>query len=155
MFYLSCLVLTSNQLYQYDITLFFLLKNFAPFPVWEHRKSSIEKFEKIIYKNVSQNKFQQLVEAGELYLRRTNFNENLYGAIEHQQMEDLIWALHNKRVILVESITINPANIDLQRKEFPLKCTPWSCFFTAEELGKEHELGEWHELHEQRERRLL
>lgn len=120
---------TSEKITQYDIASFFLLKNFAPYPVLEHRKSSIEKFENIIYRGASRNKYQQLVEAGELYLRRTNFNENLYGAIEHQQIEDLIWALHNKRAILVESITINPANIHLGEQPFPLKMFPLELLF--------------------------
>ncbi len=119
----------SEKITQYDINSFFLLKNFAPYTILEQRKSSIEKFEKIIYKSFSKNKYQQLVEAGELYLRRTNFFDQMYGPIEHKQIEDLVWALHNKKAILIESIAINPANIHIHKDEFPLKMYPLELVF--------------------------
>src|SRR5690349_17290159 len=64
---------TYDTLTQYDINSFFLLKNFAPYTILEQRKSSIEKFEKIFYKQFSKNKYQKTIQANELYLRRTRY----------------------------------------------------------------------------------
>ena len=119
----------SEKLSAYDINSFFLLKNLAPYAVIEQRKSSIEKFEKIIYKNASANKFQQYIQANELYLRKTNYNDNKYGELEHQQIEDLIWALHNNKSITVEQDNINPANNNLRPDEFPLHIYPLELVF--------------------------
>jgi predicted DNA-binding transcriptional regulator YafY len=120
---------TSEKLSAFDINSFFLLKNFAPFAVLEERKTSIEKFEKIIYKYFSHNNFQQYIQANELFLRKTNFKENLYGPEEHKQIEDLIWALHNKRVIIIEQDLINTANVDLSNDSFPLQMFPMELVF--------------------------
>lgn len=119
----------SEKITQYDINSFFLLKNFAPFAILEQRKSSIEKFEKIIYRKSSKNSYQKLIEAGELYMRRTNFFDQMYGAIEHEQIEDLVWALHNKRIVIIESITINPANIHFDGHKLPIKLYPLEMIF--------------------------
>jgi predicted DNA-binding transcriptional regulator YafY len=120
---------TSEKLSTFDINSFFLLKNFAPFAVLEERKASIEKFEKIIYKNFSQNNFQQYIQANELFLRKTNYQENMYGKEEHKKIEDLIWSLHNKRVIVVEQDLINTANIDVSKDSFPLQMYPMELVF--------------------------
>jgi predicted DNA-binding transcriptional regulator YafY len=114
---------------QYDINSFFLLKNFAPYAVYEHRKSSIEKLEKIIYKSVSKSKFQQLTEANELYLRRTNYFENLYGEIEHNKIEDLLWALQNKKKIEITCDLLNCSNLQLKENKFPLLIYPLELVF--------------------------
>jgi hypothetical protein len=119
----------SEKLSTFDINSFFLLKNFAPFAVLEERKASIEKFEKIIYKNFSHNNFQQYIQANELFLRKTNYKENMYGSEEHQKIEDLIWCLHNKKVIVIEKDLINTANIDVSRDSFPLQMFPMELVF--------------------------
>jgi len=114
----------SEKLTHFDINSFFLLKNFAPEGIIKQRTSSIEKFEKIFYKALSQNKFQQYAQAHEMYLRRTNFFGHIYGEIEQMQLEEYIWALHNKRSLEIESIGINPANIHLPPDAFPLTIYP-------------------------------
>ena len=115
---------TSERLTHFDINSFFLLKNFAPEGIIKQRTSSIEKFEKIFYKALSQNKYQQYAQAHELYFRRTNYFGHIYGEIEHQQLEEYIWALHNKRTLVIESISINSANIHLPPNPFPLTIYP-------------------------------
>jgi predicted DNA-binding transcriptional regulator YafY len=115
---------TSERLTHFDINSFFLLKNFAPEGIIKQRTSSIEKFEKIFYKALSQNKYQQYTQAHELYFRRTNYFGHIYGEIEHQQLEEYIWALHNKRSVLIDSIGINPANLHLLPDAFPLAIYP-------------------------------
>lgn len=118
-----------EKLTQFDINSFFLLKNFAPYAVFEHRKDSIEKFEKIVYRQFSKNKYEQYIQANELYLRRTNYHENLYGEVEHQTIEELIWALHNKRIIVIEEEQLNNANIHLPDNPFPLSMYPLELVF--------------------------
>ena len=120
---------SDEKLSAFDINSFFLLKNFAPFCVANHRKDAIERIENLLYKSVSKNKFEQAIRANELCLRRTNYNDNMYGAIEHQQIEYLIWALHNSRAIIIESDLINPANIHLEKEAFPLTMLPLELVF--------------------------
>ncbi|MEO7835992.1 MAG: WYL domain-containing protein, partial [Ginsengibacter sp.] len=119
----------SEKLSAFDINSFFLLKNFAPYAVIEQRKVSIEKFEKIIYKNFSQNNFQKYVQANELFERKTNYYENLYHLKEHEKIEDIIWCLQNKRVIVIEKDLINCANIDVSENSFPLQMLPMELVF--------------------------
>ena len=114
----------SEKLTHFDINSFYLLKHFAPEGIIRQRTSSIEKFEKIFYKTLSQNKYQQYAQAHELYFKRTNYFGHIYGEIEHQQLEEYIWALHNKRTLEIESIGINPANIHLPPNPFPLTVYP-------------------------------
>jgi predicted DNA-binding transcriptional regulator YafY len=120
---------TSEKLSAFDINSFFLFKNFAPSAVIEERKASIEKFEKIIYKNFSHNNFQKYVQANELFHRKTNYYENLYHLKEHEKIEDIIWCLHNKRVIVIEKDLINCANIDVSEDSFPLQMFPMELVF--------------------------
>lgn len=119
----------SEKISAFDINSFFLLKNFAPLPILEERKASIEKFEKIIYKSFSQNNYQQYIQANELYMRKTNYYENMYGSEEHEKIEELIWTLHNKRVIIIEKDLINSANIDLANNSFPIDMYPMELVF--------------------------
>lgn len=114
----------SERLTHFDINSFYLLKNFVPEGIISQRTSSIEKFEEIFYKALSQNKYQQYTQAHELYFRRTNYFGHIYGEIEHQQLEEYIWALHNKRSLVIDSIGINSANIHLPPNPFPLTMYP-------------------------------
>lgn len=113
----------------YDINSFYLLKNFAPYSILEERRHSIEKFEKIIFKDLSKNNFQQYIQANELYLRKTNYNENMYGQVEHKKMEDLIWALHNNKAIIIEHDILNTADLKITTDDFPLKIFPMELVF--------------------------
>ncbi len=113
----------------YDINSFYLLKNFAPYSILEERKLSIEKFEKIIFKNLSKNNFQQYIQANELYLRKANYNENLYGKDEHAQLEDLIWALHNNKAIKITDEVLNTADLKIAKSDFPLLMFPMELVF--------------------------
>ncbi|WP_132051686.1 helix-turn-helix transcriptional regulator [Pseudocnuella soli] len=113
----------------YDINSFFLLKAFAPSTMVHQRKDAIEKFEQVIYKALSKSKYQQYIQANELYLHRTNFFDHTYGEAEHQQIEELIWALHNNRVIAIENVGINSANVHLPPGAFPLELYPMQLVF--------------------------
>lgn len=119
----------SERISSFDINAFFLLKNFAPLPVLEQRKASIEKFEKIIYRSFSKNNYQQYIQANELFMRKTNFYENMYGSGEHEKIEELIWCLHNKRVIVIEQDLINCANIGGLEESFPIDMYPVELVF--------------------------
>jgi predicted DNA-binding transcriptional regulator YafY len=135
-----------EKISQFDLNSFFLLKNFSPYAIYEHRKSSIEKFEKIIYKNLSKNRYQQVIEANELYMRRTNYFENMYGEIEHKKIEDLLWALQNKKRIQVIGDLLNCSNIPLSEKAFPFAFYPLELVFHGGRLhlgGLSAEKGEF------------
>lgn len=119
----------SNAITQYDLNSFFLFRNFIPFTIHEHRKDSFEKLEQILYRSLSRNRYQQYVEANELLLNRSNFHESIYGAEEHSKIEDLLWAVQNKRLILVEADVLNAAQINLSPEDFPVSMLPLELLF--------------------------
>jgi hypothetical protein len=114
---------------QYDISSFFLFKNFVPSSIQQHRQDSLEKFEKILYKNFSKSKYQRQVEATELFLRKTNYQDIIYSEIEHKHIEDLIWALQYKRSIMVLNNAVNSSNINFNKYPFPQKLLPVEMLF--------------------------
>ncbi len=128
----------SESLTRYDINSFFLFRNFIPASIQQHRKDSIEKFEKILYKNLSKNKYQKQAEANELFLRKTNYYDNLYGDIEHKLIEELLWALQNKRVLNILDNEVNTSNVDKDQFPFPVKLMPFELLF---HLGRVHIAG--------------
>lgn len=118
-----------GKLTAFDINSFFLLKNFAPYAILEERRTSIEKIEKVFYKSFSKNEFQKYIRANEMFLRATDYKQNRYGIAEHRLTEDLIWALHNSRCIIIEDTLINPANNKLVPNAFPLLMYPLELIF--------------------------
>lgn len=128
----------SEPVTQYDINSFFLFRNFIPASIQQHRKESIEKFEKILYKNLSKNKYQKQAEANELLLRKTNYHDNLYGKVEHNIVEELLWALQNKRAINILANDVNTSNVHLDEFPFPVKLMPFELLF---HLGRVHFAG--------------
>ncbi len=120
---------SSGQVTQYDINSFFLFKNFVPASIQQYRNNSLEKFENILYKNFSKNGYQKQVEAAELYLRKTNYWDILYGETEHQHLENLLWALQNKRIISITANRVNASNIDVSAFPFPLRFMPVELLF--------------------------
>lgn len=120
---------SSDQINKYDINSFFLFRNFIPACINLQRQNSIEKFEKILYQNLSKNKYQQLIDANELFLRNTNYYENLYGEAEHKLLEDLIWALQNKRTIQILSNDVNASNIRTDSFPYPVRLNPVEMLF--------------------------
>ena len=119
----------TTNITKYDINTFFLCKNFIPHCIISERKEAFEKFEHLIYHQLSHNKYQQLVEANELYLRNTKFENYFYNHAEQQKIEDMIWALQNKRVITINGFTIDPTNISNKNGEFPITIYPMELLF--------------------------
>jgi len=119
----------SDAITQYDINSFFLYKNFVPDCILSERKEAFEKFEHFFYQQLSKNKYQQLIEANELYLVNTKFGNYSYTKDEHRKIEEMIWALQNKRVIIINSITINPSNINPSTNPFPITLYPIELLF--------------------------
>ncbi|MGV3529906.1 MAG: helix-turn-helix transcriptional regulator [Flavisolibacter sp.] len=120
---------SSERVSQFDINSFFLFKNFIPDSIQRQRKHSLEKFEEILYRNFSNNNYQQQVEAAELYLRKTNWWDISYGEVEHKILEDILWALQNKRMVTVLADDINTSKIDLVQFPFPAKLLPIELIF--------------------------
>lgn len=114
---------------QYDINSFFLYKNFVPDCIISERKEAFEKFEHFIYQQLSKNKYQHLIEANELYLVNTKFGNYSYTKDEHRKIEEMIWALQNKRAIIIIGITINPSNINPNKSPFPTIIYPMELLF--------------------------
>lgn len=119
----------SDPISQYDINSFFLFKNFVPASIQQHRKESLEKFEQILYKSFSNNKYQKGVEAAELYLRKTNYFDIVYGEKEHEQLEELMWVLQNKRVIIIRENKMASSDKNFELNEFPLTLWPFELLF--------------------------
>lgn len=120
---------SSERITEFDINSFFLFKNFVPDSIQLHRKGSMEKFEQILYKNFSNNKYQKQVEAAELYLRKSNCQDSNYGEIEHNIFEQMLWALQNGREIIVLADEINATNIDFSKYPLPVRLLPFEMIF--------------------------
>lgn len=118
-----------EKLTPYDINTFFLLKNFAPNAIIQERKKSFEKIEATFYKSFSNSNYQKYIEANELYLRNNQFMQAKYNSREHQQIEDFIWALHNKRCITIEGDKHNTANTKFGIENFPITLYPLELMF--------------------------
>ncbi len=119
----------SENVTQFDINSFFLFKNFVPASIQQHRKDSLEKFEQILYKNFSNNRYEKGADAAELYLRRTNYLDIIYGETEHQQLEELIWALQNKRVLVITANEVNSSDAAFDKNAFPVTFWPFEMWF--------------------------
>jgi hypothetical protein len=95
---------SGNELSLFDINTFFLTKNFVPKSIIQNRKESFAKIEKILYQQQSKNKFELNVEANQLMFDTTNFYDVTYTALQQQKIEELIWAIQNKRKIILKDI---------------------------------------------------
>lgn len=94
------------------------------------RKEAFEKFEHLIYHQLSHNKYLQLVEANELYLCITKFENYFYNHAEQQKIEDMIWALLNKRIIIINGFIIDPTNINNKNEAFLITIYPMELLFS-------------------------
>jgi predicted DNA-binding transcriptional regulator YafY len=53
----------------------------------------------------------------------------MYGEIEHEKIEELLWALQNKRIIVISEDLLNCANLHLPENAFPLHMYPLELVF--------------------------
>ena len=64
-----------------------------------------------------------------MYLRKTKYNENMYDGVEHAQIEELVWALQFSKIILIEKILIDTANLKVDAKSYPMELYPMELLF--------------------------
>ena len=119
----------SETLTPYDINSFFLFKNFVPTCLSKERKDSFEKFETILYKYLSKSNYQSLIQANELYLKKHEHKDAIYGSEEQQLIEYAIESLQNKKQLIVHSIAVNPYNEKFDGLKFPITINPVELLF--------------------------
>ncbi len=95
---------SSKELTLFDINTFFLTKNFVPKSIIEQRKESFNKIEELLYEKQSKNKFEFAADAHQLEFGTTNFYDVTYTKNQQLQIEELIWAIQNKRKIILSKI---------------------------------------------------
>lgn len=88
-----------------DIHTFYLTKVFIPNDILKQRGKSFEKLEAYIYKAGSKDKFEFASDAFNLKLKNSNFYEARYTKAQQQTIDQLIWAIQNKRKLHVESLS--------------------------------------------------
>lgn len=81
----------------YDINSYLMFKNFMPMPVVLSRKKSLDKIEKIFYKNHSKSRFEDFATAADLQVTSSHFYELNEPVIYEKIIEDCIWSIQNKR----------------------------------------------------------
>lgn len=120
---------SNEELTTYDLNSFFLFKNFVPTCLNHERKSSFEKFETILYKQLSKSIYQNHIQANELYLKRHSFKEAIYEKEEQALIELAIEALQKKRQIIVHQTLVNPSNEKFKNLSFPITINPIELLF--------------------------
>jgi predicted DNA-binding transcriptional regulator YafY len=93
-----------NDFTIFDINTFFLIRHFVPKSIIEHRKKSVDKIEKAIYAQQSKVKYEYSADANQLAFSNTNFYDIDYTSEQQQSLEDLIWAIQNKRKIIIKDV---------------------------------------------------
>lgn len=128
---------SSKELSLFDINTFFLTKNFVPKSIIEQRKESFDKIEELLYTRQSKDKFEFTAEANQLVFGTTNFYDVTYTKIQQLEIEELIWAIQNKRKLILSEIlfdgragtmslengeTVLPLSLKLHRGVLQLCC---------------------------------
>ena len=128
---------SSKDLSLFDINTFFLTKNFVPKSIIKQREASFNKIEGLLYEKQSKNKFEFSADAHHLAFSTTNFYDVTYTKKQQLRIEELIWAIQNKRKICLSEIifdsgvsngqikkgeTILPLSLQLHRGVLQLCC---------------------------------
>ncbi len=98
---------SNKELTLFDINTFFLTKNFVPKSIIEQRKESFNKIEELLYEKQSKNKYEFTADAHHLVFGTTNFYDVTYTKNQQLQIEELIWAIQNKRKIVLSEISFD------------------------------------------------
>lgn len=95
----------------FDISSYFLFKNFLPLPVVMARSSSLDKMVELFYKNFSSSKFEQFAELDEKQIVGTHFYE--VNVLQNYQsiMDDCLWSIQNKREMVLHEIEYDYTSI--------------------------------------------
>ncbi len=91
----------------FDINTFFLTKNFVPKSIIKQREESFNKIEELLYEKQSKNKYEFSADAHHLIFGTTNFYDVTYTKNQQLKIEELIWAIQNKRKISLSEITFD------------------------------------------------
>ena len=128
---------SGKELSLFDINTFFLTKNFVPKSIMEQRKDSFNKIEELLYTRQSKNKFEFMADANQLVFGTTNFYDVTYTKGQQLLIEELIWAIQNKRKIIISEMlfdasqgktsleigeTVLPLSLKLHRGVLQLCC---------------------------------
>jgi len=93
---------SDNELKEDDIMSLWLLKGLFPKSFAQHRKTSINKIEEIVYKNHSKSKFEyHLQPLSENEVTASSFGEYAYTAEEQENINQIIWAIIHRRKIKI------------------------------------------------------
>ena len=98
------LIFTNNdeeKLDDYDLNTYNLLRNFAPWSIIEARKSSLEKIDTLLYKQISNHKTERTFKTIE-HSRSTQFYEYLHFGEVQDKIEEIIWAINNNKQIIIK-----------------------------------------------------
>ena len=108
---------SSKDLSLFDINTFFLTKNFVPKSIIKQREASFNKIEELLYEKQSKNKYEFTTDAHHLVFGTTNFYDVTYTKNQQLKIEELIWAIQNKRKICLSEIIFDSGVSNGQIKE--------------------------------------
>lgn len=95
---------SSKELNVFDVNTFFLSKTFVPKTILKLRGDSFTKIENQLYRQTSKSKFEFAVDAHTLGMRSTGFFEAQYTKKQQEMIERVIWAIQNKRKIIIQKL---------------------------------------------------
>lgn len=88
-----------------DIHTFYLTRVFIPSDILLQRRKSFQKMEAGFYEKGSKGKFEFAADTFNLKLQNSNFYEAHYTKAQQQTIDQLIWAIQNKRKLVIESLS--------------------------------------------------
>jgi predicted DNA-binding transcriptional regulator YafY len=93
---------SESLLTQFDISSYYILRNFIPKSLVGPREESLKKIDELVYSAFSKSHFQQNVDANNLSFLRTDYFDARYSERHHLILEELISAVQNHRKIRVD-----------------------------------------------------
>lgn len=88
----------SEELNEFDIDTYYIIQNFLPSSLYNSRKDSQDRIQRIFYKNVSKSRFEDFASYSNKQLMNSKFSEH-FNDNEKKLLSDLLWTLRNSREI--------------------------------------------------------
>ncbi|MCW3075223.1 MAG: hypothetical protein JWP69_2292 [Flaviaesturariibacter sp.] len=107
----------------FDINTFYLLKNFAPLTLVHARENALLKFESLLYRQMSHSPYEKNSLANLEGIKSSHFYETPYQNMQHQLLEDCIWAIQNQRKFILNQIAFDHTSLGAAIK-FPILFLP-------------------------------
>lgn len=102
---------SKRELSHFDITSFYLLKQFAPLSLVSARSNSLHKIESLFYNSQSKSNFEHQATLASNQITATHFYEFPYSDGYNTALQDCIWSIQNQRTLIIKTIAYDYTSI--------------------------------------------